>query len=306
MKEMLKILRRCILLVIVIVIIIVIIPSKLNATESDSQKTLLFSADIHGKLDNLNTWLNSMKLQYGTKVDSVAYGGDYADTFNISVIQSIRVLTKNYFPGANQVYALGNHEWKQDESNKIPIDGLPFGSSGVKVNTNNYAIFAVSASSWKQEISLKDIDLLNKFLDNTNKNKPVFVVAHYPLHTYTFTSKSTDMLPKTRTTKNAKRMIEILNRHPNVIYLWGHNHTRKDTNYGTIKVAGDVIEYKPDQYFAIDFAYASMGCMKDGASLDIYGLSANINDKENEREVQLSYTNLTNRIGEPVTISFLK
>jgi hypothetical protein len=58
----------------------------------------------------------------------------------------------------------------------------------------------------------------------------------------------------------------VLNAHPNVIFLWGHDHTDSDTYYDKVYTAGDTItagtKAAPTD-LKINFTYCAAGCMSD-------------------------------------------
>lgn len=61
-------------------------------------------------------------------------------------------------------------------------------------------------------------------------------------------------------------MLDLLNNYPQAIFLWGHNHTEQDPNYGMIRVPGDIIQTgaSVDTTKEIKFTYACLGALRDG------------------------------------------
>jgi len=68
--------------------------------------------------------------------------------------------------------------------------------------------------------------------DNTeNPGVPTFIDAHIPVHYYT----------AERSAENNCELLRVLNKYPDVVYVWGHNHSEKDPLYGTVKLPGNTI-----------------------------------------------------------------
>lgn len=113
---------------------------------------------------------------------------------------------------------------------------------------------------------------------------PVFVISHCPIHYF-----------GKRSTKNASELVSLLNNYNNVIFLWGHNHTVNDTNYGKIKKSGDTIQYsKSSSPVAIKFTYGSMGAMNQGNN-DAYGLLMKITKESNSKKINFEYKDISGR-----------
>ena len=107
------------------------------------------------------------------------------------------------------------------------------------------------------------------------KNIPIIILTHFPLHCIPKSGSSSS----DRYTEYAGDMIELLNNYPNVVFLWGHNHSNSDPMYKSIQgpdytmsttsgTSAAVINKK------INFLYVPMGGMrdaeyKDGKSVDI-------------------------------------
>ena len=53
--------------------------------------------------------------------------------------------------------------------------------------------------------------------------------------------------------KNADKLVAVMNQYPGAVFLWGHNHTEQDPNYGMIRLPGDIIQTSAS---AITFSYA--------------------------------------------------
>ena len=42
-----------------------------------------------------------------------------------------------------------------------------------------------------------------------------------------------------------KELIELLNKYPQAVFTWGHNHSEADPCYGTVRFPGETINYGP-------------------------------------------------------------
>jgi len=113
------------------------------------------------------------------------------------------------------VMALGcAHEQEIDEANSRA-------SAGNKYWVNPDAIAAMDEAL--AEIYGKD--------NSKNQGIPTFIDAHIPVHYYT----------AERSAENNCELLRMLNKYPNVVYVWGHNHSEKDPLYGTVKLPGNTI-----------------------------------------------------------------
>ena len=82
-------------------------------------------------------------------------------------------------------------------------------------------------------IAALDATLAEIYGEDGSKNQriPTFINAHLPVHYFT----------AERCAENNCDLLTILNKYPYVVYVWGHNHSEKDPNYGTVKLPGNTI-----------------------------------------------------------------
>lgn len=82
-------------------------------------------------------------------------------------------------------------------------------------------------------IAMLDGTLAGIYGEDNSKNQgiPTFIDAHIPVHYYT----------AERSAENNCELLRVLNKYPNVVYVWGHNHSEKDSLYGTVKLPGNTI-----------------------------------------------------------------
>lgn len=283
---------------LLLLMLVPMIPAATSASRNEKQvSNIAFTSDVHEKTKNLTSWLSGLSKDGISRLDYMVYGGDMADTFNRDNITALKRIVKAQYPSACNIFTMGNHEWK-GTGNDIAFKKVTGNTrTGIQVKTDNYMIYTLGAASQEQKFMNKDIKALDTCLAKVDSKMPIFIVSHYPLHMY-------ENSKRCRKTKNAKSLIKVLNKYPNVIFLWGHNHTIRDTNYGTVKSTGDTIEYKRGKTAVINFTYANLGCMKDGAGQKVYGLLAVVESKNGIRKVNLQYRNKSAVISNKKTISF--
>ncbi len=224
------------------------------------------TSDIHHNSSNLTTWLSNLKTS-SKSLDYMIFGGDYTGPKDAKACTDA---VSSQYSGTLSILAKGNHE--------VGKGGTY--ASGLVVNNNDYAIYVMDSSS--KSFMTTDMDNLKSSLDSINSSKPVFVVSHCPIHYF-----------GKRETGNASTLLTLLNNYKNVIFLWGHNHTVKDTNYGKVKISGDTIQCSSSSSaIPIKFTYANMGAMNQGNN-GAYGLLINMSNGSNNRAVNFYYKNLS-------------
>ncbi len=238
---------------------------------ADSYPVVLgFTSDVHQNNTNLTQWLTSIKNK-GIELDRMTFGGDY----NVGYSGDAEAITTRNAASAvlgSEVpitLVRGNHE---------TTDSSLF-AKGLVYNGEAYAMFALDTSG--ESFLDSDMTALSNALASIPSSKPVFVMTHRPIHYYGM-----------RTTLKASQMINLLNDYENVIFLWGHNHTVGDSNYGVIKYKGDTVQTTNNgAQEEIKFTYLSFGAMKDGNN-SAYGLVVTLNKVGNDTKVDFSYRDL--------------
>jgi len=260
-----------------------------------------FTSDIHDSTDELRNWITYVQEQYDPDLDAMVYGGDYSYQFNksshVAAFNEVVSITDELVGEGKGCYTIGNHEYL-DASGIIDeiIDTPGMMVFGEIKKTDNYIIFAMGARTSSDAYSDEDIEALNQYLAEAPSNIPVFIITHYPLHTY-----------RSRTTKNADKVIDVLNRYPNTVFLWSHNHSLSDPHYGEIKTAGDSINYASNESKDINFTYLSSGSMnRENQVKNNSGLVATISGDE-VKSVTFQYHRSSNgdKVGLPVTVSMI-
>jgi hypothetical protein len=200
--------------------------------------------------------------------------------------------------GTPSILARGNHDsggtYKADDPQSGTYD------SGLVFNGDDYAVYVVKADEdnlYYQAFTDDELCNLNAALQTIEDTKPVFVLSHFPIHTFSG-----------RTTANAEAMIEVLNAYRNVVFLWGHNHTMNDPYYGQVFSPGAELQYTSASAdkAVISFAYACCGSMLDGNN-GAYGMLAALTKTQTGATIHFSYKDLqgTTVSGGDVSIPFV-
>jgi len=203
------------------------------------------------------------------------------------------------FVERENIFIFGNHEWYtsaggdyRNHRNDPAAERLTPANTDI-VTEPGYILYPFgviehpdpSAGSGAPQIfeipAIETLDANLGLLASENPTKPIFVLSHFPIHTN-----------GTRTSENAAQLIKVLNEYPNVIFLWGHNHSEADKAYD--KVFGPGFEAVGRERLTIgsgvlgetpriNFHYAGAGCMSDreyngnADQIDGKGLLAAIN-----------------------------
>ena len=267
-KKMVKKLGICLLSALLVMSSIVVCPIQ-EAFAGTTTNYLAFTSDVHDKTDDLESWLQKLP----QTPEYVVFGGDYSYSGRTTP-QQCADLVSSVFPGVSSVLAKGNH------------DSSTGTDEGLEVENDDYAIYAVnstgSGGSVDGTYTQSDLDNLETALESIDPDIPVFIISHHPIHYY-----------GSRTTGNASAMIDLLNGYSNVIFLWGHNHSVSDENYGVVKFAGDELQYtsSSSDKKEIDFTYANAGCIytdRNGA----YGLFVEISNNDSDTNIKFMYKDL--------------
>ena len=226
-----------------------------------------FTSDMHDETGNLRNWLNGVQNAVDPNLEYMAFGGDF--TYNRSISSfNTAVSIVNELVGTNKgVYTTGNHEYDNSSVAQQMANTQGFKRIGLAVDAPNYDIYTLGAHTGDGTGAFQDSDItaLGNYLKTAPTDEPIFIVTHYPLHYFSW-----------RTIGNADDMIDLLNLYPNVIFVWGHNHSQGDGMYGQILTAGDSITYANGQSKKINFTYLSAGAMR--GDRDPYrGMVANVN-----------------------------
>ena len=206
-------------------------------------------------------------------VGLMCFGGDFANEYtlyddNMSIVKAALKTSD----GTVATYTKGNHEGSVTDEEFLQKTGMSrIGETAVNAD-GYYHFFNFGALNKNQQFTNDDIAQLKAYLereDVSEDGKPIIIVSHYPLHYYN----------DRRSSKQADQVLDILNNYPQAIFLWGHNHTEQDPNYGMIRVPGDIIQTgaSVDTTKEIKFTYACLGALRDGIN-EANGLLMRVND----------------------------
>ena len=257
----------------------------------DGSITLAFVSDIHYSTGypqmNLQVWLDTVLDKVGY-IDALGSCGDMGSAYAFvaplywSYVQAIfdymdPVVESGKIGSA--IYTFGNHEWITSMGgdytnwyNKHPA-AQRLMRVGEALKTEDYIFYCLGAGSMaakqRQGYSEEDIARIEAYLAEAPTDIPIFVLTHFPLHGL-----------KDRVTENADKLIDVLNEHPNVVFLWGHNHSEFDPAYNTVLHAGDkiVVDAQGNER-ELNFTYLAAGCISDAEYTGGEGGSAWVQNK---------------------------
>jgi len=245
----------------------------------NGETCLSFIADVHDLPHRLEQWARSLPQEIA--LSRMIFGGDITagSVRSIAVQQAAHQTVGEViarYSLQEPIITVGNHEreyefrWEGRSVADIYPDTVDFGPH----TEANYLVYNYGASEFDHEDFQSNFPAertaqLEKWLETVPADRPVFLNAHYPLHATRYRPQPC----------GAAALIAVLNRHPNVICLWGHNHGH-DNSYGTIVPRGGEIlyDYTANLSAKIGFTYCSHGAMYDAARTvaPYYGLVAKV------------------------------
>ena len=256
---------------------------------ADRRTVLAFASDTHAETPGFEAWLRAQQAVYGEDLAHLSFGGDICDKAWVpEVFDGFKAVLDELMPGKYAV-TTGNQENKPGAPGPQWDDmGPGFLRLGEAVHAEDYRVYHLGAAQESMAFPPEDIQALADYLEYTPGSIPVFVVSHYPLH-LSVPYASHDIPGGFRQAAGSDALTEVLNRHPNVIFLWGHNHTFKDPRYGTIRPAGSKFTWDhedPTKKLEIGFTYANMGSFCRG---DTYGAIAEVARAGEDIQVTMYY-----------------
>ena len=248
-----------------------------GGSKAGGKTVLAFASDQHAETAGFDAWLADQQAVFGDELSHLSFAGDICDKeWNQEVFDGFKAVLDTRMPGKYAV-TTGNQENKAGAPG-ADWDALGDGfvRLGEAAGTDDYKIYHLGAAQEAMNFPQADIDALAAYLSAAPADIPVFVVSHFPLHLSVATATHSIPGGDHRQAENNAALIEVLNAHPNVIFLWGHNHTFQDPRYGTIRPTGSKFTYdyyNPTEKIGIGFTYANIGSFCRG---DTYGLIAEI------------------------------
>ena len=294
-KRIWKLLSKFILVFILLAIFIMgALHTTALAAGEPSISRIGLTSDVHANTADLGTWLASVKSGGVSSLEHFIFGGDFEYSSNeaechLTAAECVALVNEE-FSGAEIYTARGNHDVSNvaNFGNKgtSPITNSTSSNigynTGLVYNGSDYAVYIMDLLSSRELFQSSDIFTLAAELNRIDHSKPVFIVSHFPIHHYSI-----------RTTENALNLIDVLNNHGNVVFLWGHNHSLPDRNYGKVLKADDTIQYAEYSYRKIGFTYGSMGAMFNEEQVrGNRGLLTTIKKYSESSDVSLEYKNI--------------
>ena len=269
---------------------------------------LAFTGDVHAEIPGYEGWIMDIQDAYGEQFVMINYSGDICDknweedtyTGFVSVLETL-------MPGAYNI-TTGNQEWKSGAPGAA-WDELGEGHTraGEVTVTEDYIVYNLGSAQETMGFPQSDIDALDAYLAQAPSDIPVFILGHFPLHLVCATATHSIPGGDHRQSENNAALIEVLNKYPNVVYFWGHNHSLQDPRYGTICPAGSSFTYdysNPTEKIAINFTYINYGSF---CRSDTYGVLAEVLRTDSGVQVSLNYVDtnvpLTTKDSAVVTFS---
>lgn len=275
-----------------------------GAPEAASHTVLAFASDQHAETAGFEAWIKDQQAVYGEDLSHLSYGGDICDkSWDQATFEGFKAVLDTLMPGKYSV-TTGNQEHKAGAPAWDTL-GPGFTRLGEVLVTGDYIIYNFGAAQESMNFPDPDIEELSAYLDAAPANIPIFIVSHYPLH-LSIPYTGHDIPGGYRQTQGNGKLIEVLNRHPNVIFMWGHNHTFQDPRYGTVRPAGSKFTYDYDDVTKkaeINFTYANLGSFCRG---DTYGAIAEVDRAGDTVTVKLYYvdTNVPMETKESAVITY--
>ena len=242
-----------------------------TANEEDADVYVCFTSDVHNKSSNesanrLTQWINNVTAKVGKGIDAFGSCGDYGavsggESAYWTNAQSVMNAAMTNEKVSATVFSTGNHEFYPGNYNSTTQAAAQnIKRIGEGRSTPHYIIYAFGPKNWdnsRDEFKTEDITIIDNYLaglSETDRAKPIFILSHFPIHSYGSGGWGG------RSTANADQLRETLNKYGDqgyeLYFLWGHNHTVSDTHYDEV-ITGS-IDGK-----AISFTYLAAGCMSD-------------------------------------------
>ncbi len=246
--------KRILSILLSLVVTLSFLPiSNLTTLAAESPVYVGFTSDVHGNTTALGNWFDN--LPNDVDLTNMGYCGDYSYKTDsngyLSEFNTVYSLTNTKVDQNAGVYTTGNHDYQTSALNTMKeTTGFVRLGEATNVRTPAYKVYGFGASDGDAtgKFVTADIQALDAYLRGVPSTTPVFILSHYPLHCFSF-----------RTITKAKDVIDVLNKYPNAVFVWGHNHSQGDSHYGEVKSFGDEIEYKSGSKEKINFTYVSAG-----------------------------------------------
>lgn len=268
---------------------------------------IAFTGDVHAEIPGYEGWIMDIQDAYGDQFIMLNYSGDICEKNWVEdTYVSFMDVMNTQMPGAYNL-TTGNQEFKSGAPGAT-WDELGEGHTriGEVTVTEDYIIYNLGSAQEAMSFPQADIDTLDAYLAEAPADIPVFILSHFPLHLSMATATHSIPGGDHRVTENNAALIQVLNKYPNVVFLWGHNHTFQDPRYGTICPAGSLFTYdyaNPTEKIELNFTYVNYGSFCRG---DTYGIMAELLRTDAGVQVSLDYidTNIPMETKDSAVLTF--
>ena len=255
----------------------------------DGSITLAFTSDIHydGKNMNLAKWLEVAEADYGY-IDAFGFCGDIGSAYATGPEdfwtwggEVMDYMDAQIAAGkvGDAIYTQGNHEWFPSaggDYDNVYTDyacATRYMQVGEGLVTDDYIIYCfgagIIAKTYVYDYDEEDIAALDEYLASAPTDIPIFILTHFPVHLW-----------ESRKVDHAADLIDVLNKYPNVVVLWGHNHSNYDEFYYQPQFPGDeIVIDDAGTVRQLNFTYLSAGCTSDADYTGPDGGSASVMNK---------------------------
>lgn len=280
--------------------------------ENDEVDTILFTSDIHNDGENitagnLNTLINTVASKEEDNIELLAACGDFGEVkwnesnyWNTAQVIFDNVKISKYIKDSEGFYIPGNHEYNPGNINSTSNMSKNYIKSvGTYKVEDNYILYNMGATQYGEEFLDDQITALKDFLENHDDfNGPIFILSHYPLHTFNGKTSESTGIHDGNAAVNAGKLLTMLNEYSNaenVVFLWGHNHGSNQDYYDSFHTSINGTN--------LNFTYCAAGCMKyDDDGINNRSLVASISGNT----CRLSYYGYTDKTGVNKTLTFNK
>lgn len=300
--------RKILSLLLTLTIVATFMPAMTFASFAEEKASVYvgFTSDVHQDDDTagtkaddsvnsaiLDNWINNVT-KNGIKFDRFGICGDLGagqasnapQRYWTGVTKVFNVLAK-YKDNIGEPFVIcGNHEYSTGNfdtvNTQIATHKGDYKITGQNIidRQDNYIIYSFGPRqadgmfhkySNQDAYDIDDIGNLKNFLDNNKSfNGPIFIMSHFPLHTFNNKTGESSTSRKGEAPLGASLVLKTLNNaaknnKQNIIFIWGHAHSQNHDFYDKF-TTGEL------QGRDIYFTYAAAGTVR--------------NEKVNDKEVQ--------------------
>jgi len=230
-------------------------------TEKSDELRALTLSDTHitGALHRRIIFIPGIKNIKKFSPQLVIFAGDCTDNGNTTNWNAFVRIVEKYCDVKNRIVAIGNHDtWISYSSGHdyLPAKENYLRFSNALMRTDNdrayfryeqkgytFLVMGTEGTSVAADISEEQLEWLKNELENTDREKPVFVINHHPMN-YTHGVGNNENGMGINGDADIK-LKEILGKYKNIIYICGHIHfgfadgIRKPLRFSTVERIGE-------------------------------------------------------------------